>query len=194
MRKIIQFQQGFQISIINEEEIIFGNFSIGREEGLEFKDLKIEMRLEDFCGLSENESRLLKLWLEQNAEIYLRAEYQKRVEKEEKQEEERRKRHAEEKRQKKENPTKKEGYVYLVGADNGLFKIGKSKNVDGRVMEFGVKLPVKTWLVHSFKSNQYDKAELTLHEVFKEKRSHGEWFALDKDDVEYVVSIQDFFL
>jgi hypothetical protein len=83
------------------------------------------------------------------------------------------------------------GYVYLVGAENGNYKIGKAKNVDERVNTFGVKLPIKTWLVHSFSSNDYSKAEAVLHEQFSEKRTHGEWFLLADEDVEYIKALQD---
>ena len=134
----------------------------------------------------------LRTWLKDNSETHIRAEIQKRNEQEEESEKAREEQRKQRREFEKSNKKKqKEGYVYLVAADNGFHKIGKTINVTNRVNEFGVKLPMKTWLVHSFKSNQYDTAEKILHDTFSEKRSHGEWFALTAEDIEYIKSITD---
>lgn len=84
-----------------------------------------------------------------------------------------------------------EGYVYLIESENGVYKIGKAKDVDKRVNTFGVKLPIKTTLLHSFWSSQYSAAEKKLHEMFKDKRTHGEWFYLSREDVNSICAIKD---
>ena len=45
------------------------------------------------------------------------------------------------------------GYVYLVRADNGLIKIGKTKNIKQRLERFMVKLPYKLELLFCIESN-----------------------------------------
>lgn len=153
--------------------------------------LTIAMSLDIFCGMTTEKIIEVQNWLKSNAGDKMRLRYMKEVDEQKRYEEERRQRREAEREERSKNKGKKIGYVYLVAADNGLHKIGKSINVTNRVNEFGIKLPVKTWLVHSFKSNQYDRAEIQLHEMFAEKRSHGEWFNLTEEDVKYICSIQD---
>ena len=86
---------------------------------------------------------------------------------------------------------KSKGYVYLIASETGQYKIGVSKKLDKRVNDFGVKLPFKTWLAHSFSSNDCRNAEKVLHERYADKRSHGEWFTLSPEDVSNILSIQD---
>lgn len=86
---------------------------------------------------------------------------------------------------------KDQGYVYLILAENGLYKIGKARNVSSRMQPFSVHFPMKWDLVHSFQSENYSKAETILHEKFADKRDVGEWFKLSSEDVAHIVAIQD---
>ena len=86
---------------------------------------------------------------------------------------------------------KEAGNVYLILAENGLYKIGKAKNVSSRIQPFSVHFPMKWDLVHSFQSDSYSKAEAKLHEMFVDKRDVGEWFKLSPADVEYITAIKD---
>lgn len=83
------------------------------------------------------------------------------------------------------------GYVYLIRAENGLYKIGKAKNVTTRLQPFSVHFPMKWELVHSFKADDYSVAEAELHVAYADKRDVGEWFKLAPEDVEYISGIQD---
>lgn len=85
----------------------------------------------------------------------------------------------------------KKGFVYLIRAENGLYKIGKAKNVSTRLQPFSVHFPMKWDLVHSFRSNNYSDAEKNLHGVYAEKRDIGEWFKLSEEDVNHIMAIQD---
>lgn len=96
------------------------------------------------------------------------------------------------------NPIKKEngkilkpGYIYLLHASNGLYKIGKAKNVDDRLARFEVKLPLEIALIYSIQVSDMNKAEKTLHNKFIDKRKNGEWFDLSNDDVSYICSIKE---
>lgn len=88
--------------------------------------------------------------------------------------------------------TKTQGYVYLLGADNGLFKIGKSKNVNARLADLNKQSPVSIEILHSFASEDYTTAEKELHKRYKNKRKVGEWFLLSDQDVENIRGIGDF--
>jgi Cft2 family RNA processing exonuclease len=97
-------------------------------------------------------------------------------------------------RQAEKNGKKKKsenGSVYLILAENGLYKIGKAKNVTTRLQPFSVHFPMKWELVHSFQCNNYSETEALLHQKYADKRDVGEWFRLEPADVDYIVSIQD---
>ena len=83
------------------------------------------------------------------------------------------------------------GFVYLIMAENGLYKIGKAKDLKKRLSPFSVEFPMKWELIYSFKSENYDAAEINLHSQFHDKREVGEWFRLSAEDVEYIKSIKD---
>jgi len=81
---------------------------------------------------------------------------------------------------------KRMGYVYLLQADNGLYKIGQSKVIDNRIKQLGLKLPYELNLVSTVLCLQYKELEAHLHERFADKHVRGEWFELDDADVEYI--------
>lgn len=83
------------------------------------------------------------------------------------------------------------GHVYLIRAENGLYKIGKAKNLTARMKPFSVEFPMKWELVHTFASDDYSIAEGALHNMFDDRRAVGEWFKLLPEDVVYIKSIQD---
>jgi len=83
----------------------------------------------------------------------------------------------------------KSGYVYLLRADNGLYKIGKTTCLDRRITELSIKLPYELELIHAVESDNIDVLEQLLHEQFADKRVRGEWFALSARDVEFICSL-----
>lgn len=74
------------------------------------------------------------------------------------------------------------GYVYIFKAENGLYKIGKSKNPEQRIQSFRSS-PVKVTILHLLESNNPFFHENMLHKHFKLKRKHSEWFALTDEDI-----------
>lgn len=81
----------------------------------------------------------------------------------------------------------KAGYVYLLRADNGTWKIGKTVNPHSRKKTFGVKLPFQVEFEHLIECGDMTKLEKELHSMFAEKRLRGsEFFALTPDDVEKI--------
>jgi hypothetical protein len=88
---------------------------------------------------------------------------------------------------------KKNGYIYLVNEVNGPhYKIGKAIDINSRQHIFNVKLPYKIDMAHCFFADDYNEAELKLHNKHKEKRIDGEWFVLDSDDVVDFCSIKEY--
>jgi predicted translin family RNA/ssDNA-binding protein len=83
------------------------------------------------------------------------------------------------------------GFVYLIRAENGLYKIGKAKNISKRLQPFSVSFPMKWELVYSFQAKDYTYTEQLLHSKYHSKRDVGEWFRLTTEDVEYIKGIRD---
>lgn len=86
---------------------------------------------------------------------------------------------------------RRDGYVYLIQADNGVYKIGRSQNPKSRIKRLGITLPYEIGVIHLIKSNQYIKAEKQLHDRFASKRLKGEWFDLSDDDVTEIKGISE---
>lgn len=101
-----------------------------------------------------------------------------------------------EKAQEKAAKTKKvktnPGYVYLIWAENGLYKIGKAKKLNERMKPFTVNFPMKWELVHSFPADDYSVAEAELHAKYADKQEVGEWFALSSGDAAYIKTLTDY--
>lgn len=77
--------------------------------------------------------------------------------------------------------------VYLIRAENGLIKIGKSMDVERRFRTLVSLSPVELELLCYFDTLFGDELEEELHAIYEEKRVRGEWFALTKSDVEDII-------
>lgn len=88
--------------------------------------------------------------------------------------------------------SKKRGYVYLVRAETGEYKIGYSMDVENRIKAFSVQPPFDYQLVHSIPVDDMIQAEAALHKRFSGKRIKGEWFALEDGDVEEIMQLSHF--
>lgn len=82
------------------------------------------------------------------------------------------------------------GYVYLLKS-NGVFKIGKSINVDRRLTQISPIMPYPVELVHAIRTTNHTALEAQLHEMFDAKRLNGEWFELSARDIRLIQSLQD---
>lgn len=88
-------------------------------------------------------------------------------------------------------PPKRPGFVYLIRADNGVYKIGKTKLLGPRVNWLAVNLPYSIKVIHVIKTQDMDDMERWLHAQFQDKRLGGEWFDLDDAEVEHIKGIRD---
>lgn len=77
------------------------------------------------------------------------------------------------------------GYVYLVKAENGPYKIGiTAGNVISRLNALQSSSPIKLELIEYVYVEDYRNREKTLHDYFGNKRMQGEWFDLVDSDIE----------
>lgn len=77
----------------------------------------------------------------------------------------------------------KEGVVYFLRADNGLTKIGETKDLETRLKAISGSLLNETELLLYIESEDVRKLEEMFHEQFKDKRVKGEWFDLSDSDI-----------
>jgi len=84
--------------------------------------------------------------------------------------------------------TDESGYVYLLEASIGLYKIGMAKDVTKRLGAFS-GMPFEVSLICSIPCHNMRHLEKSLHFHFASKWVRGEWFALSPDDVEYIKSL-----
>lgn len=77
--------------------------------------------------------------------------------------------------------------VYLAKSDNGLYKIGTSKNSDRRMRDLRVA-PVGITIEHVIYTDDGLRLERYLHNLYSSKRVRGEWFELDASDVKTIKS------
>lgn len=78
--------------------------------------------------------------------------------------------------------------VYLVCAEIGnekLYKIGYTRRkVEKRVRELKTGNAADFHIVDSFSSKWGTKIEASLHRAYQHKKVNGEWFNLNKEDIE----------
>lgn len=76
--------------------------------------------------------------------------------------------------------------VYLIRAAQ-FYKIGISSNIDNRLKQIQTGCPIKCEYVGYIPCNSADRKERELHDLFKEFKTHGEWFDLGDDNIERLI-------
>lgn len=84
----------------------------------------------------------------------------------------------------------RDGYVYLIKAETGHFKIGRTHSPNDRIATFGVKLPFDVEYLAVIPTPDMYQLEAILHNKYSDKRVKGEWFSLTPDDVIYIKSLE----
>jgi predicted GIY-YIG superfamily endonuclease len=80
-------------------------------------------------------------------------------------------------------------YVYLIQCEaTGNTKIGRSKNPEERIKSLQTSNAGKLRIISKIVCNDGDAhlLEQRLHKEYKDKRLHGEWFKLTRDDIEII--------
>lgn len=83
------------------------------------------------------------------------------------------------------------GYVYVLES-GPFFKIGRAQDLDRRVKQLKIQLPFPVTVAHTVRTNDAIAAELFFHEIFRGKRVNGEWFGLDRIDLEWIKRLERF--
>jgi len=78
------------------------------------------------------------------------------------------------------------GFVYLLRADNGYYKIGRTISLDDRIKQLKIASPCELELILAIETDECRELEESLHCLFDDKRATGEWFELIEADVEYI--------
>ena len=85
------------------------------------------------------------------------------------------------------------GYIYLFESESGYetqYKIGYTRNkstLKKRVKALQTGNPNKIKIIDFFETHHGRKIETTLHSIYSMKRLEGEWFELDKYDVDLFI-------
>jgi DNA-binding XRE family transcriptional regulator len=81
--------------------------------------------------------------------------------------------------------------VYLLLADNGAYKIGRSFDPNVRRRDLASKMAVRISFVFSIKTHRAVWCEAWLHSHFASKRIKGEWFSLIEEDVAFIKGLTE---
>lgn len=81
------------------------------------------------------------------------------------------------------------GYVYVIQAETGHYKIGRTSDMPNRMKLFAVKLPFNFDIVTHFPCEDMHEAEAGLHKVFTTSRTNGEWFSLNQYQADLLKSV-----
>lgn len=81
------------------------------------------------------------------------------------------------------------GFVYIVfidTSDGRFYKIGKSQSPLDRIQHHRTSSPFEVAIACVYFTENMHLEELTLHHIFSEKRVRGEWFRLDRNDIDLI--------
>lgn len=84
----------------------------------------------------------------------------------------------------------KPGFIYVLEAWPGTYKIGKAIDFTSRVKFLKFRFPYPLSVAYAFFTHPHTTVETALHRTFKAKRLNGEWFHLDP--IEDLAVIQEF--
>ena len=73
-------------------------------------------------------------------------------------------------------------HVYVIRAANGLIKIGSAFDIELRCDQLQTMSPIKLELI-GWVQNGGEKLERKLHQMLRQRRSHGEWFETTQGEV-----------
>lgn len=74
-------------------------------------------------------------------------------------------------------------FIYVLSG-NGLYKIGKTKSLNRRLKELKTIFPFDIEMVYTTEVENMSDAEANLHKMFNHKQVKGEWFKLNKTDLD----------
>lgn len=84
-----------------------------------------------------------------------------------------------------------DGFIYVIKAKGtDLYKIGCSNDINKRIATLETIIPFDLELIYSYRldSKLKFKLESELHTLLQDKRHKGEWFKLNDNDIEKIIS------
>jgi hypothetical protein len=81
------------------------------------------------------------------------------------------------------------GYIYLLKASNGFFKIGRAINVEKRLIGHRRMYPLEINVLHTVYVTDMVRTESYLLKRFEDYKMQGEWFLLEPDHVDFICSL-----
>ena len=84
------------------------------------------------------------------------------------------------------NSSKTAGYVYILES-NGKYKLGRTKNLSSRLQSYKTQNPFGIKVVYTRHVDDHIYGERVILSMFPHKNIVGEWFSLEKDDVDLVI-------
>jgi hypothetical protein len=85
-----------------------------------------------------------------------------------------------------------DGYIYLLYASTGAYKIGYTRNLQNRLSQLNGVYGVTVTCIHSFRSRNMPQAERLMHHHYRSQRLESEWFRLTKSDVRDICRLRDY--
>ena len=82
-----------------------------------------------------------------------------------------------------------QSFIYFIQAENGLIKIGYTRNLKERLDILRSMSHSKLTLLLVLKGDR--KKESRMHEIFQDYRVHGEWFKPEKYLIEYIEEMEN---
>ena len=86
------------------------------------------------------------------------------------------------------NKRKERSVVYIIKGLK-LYKIGHTNNFAKRWSMYVTHSDIQPTLIHLIKTPNRVKLEKQLHKLYASKRVHGEWFAINDNDITYLRSL-----
>lgn len=83
------------------------------------------------------------------------------------------------------------GYVYILQAENGCYKIGRTNNMEKRIKAIRRDYPLNITVLHYFPCKDMISTETALHRRFADNRLQGDWFRLDASQAAWLVSLTE---
>jgi hypothetical protein len=80
------------------------------------------------------------------------------------------------------------GHVYVIKVLN-YYKIGRTINITKRLKSYFTHCPLSPEIIYCVEVENCIKTEKELHKKFDAKRSNGEWFTLDSNDLKELLKI-----
>ena len=79
----------------------------------------------------------------------------------------------------------KRGFIYVIKC-NEFYKIGKANNVEKRLKSLQTANPYTLDVIIVKKAKNSYTMETFFHNLFSDKRIHGEWFKLEDSDLSFI--------